>query len=329
MGAIGGVVVASGGSTPVAKSTPAVTGSASVAVELPDPTPKPTKQAAPVTRTASPARKIVQTVSRAPAPAPRRSSGGPQKRTALLVGINNAVGSSLLAGSTTDMQNIRSALIKYGFPSGNIKMLLNGAATRGAVINELDALSRRTSSDGIAVFAVAAHSSNKNGASFKTVEGQRVSAGEVGSRLGRVAGKVWSIFATCYAGAYAVPGTVGRDRIANFSSSPDERSWQLGAAGSYLVRGIARFAILDGNAPKSVESAFAYAHKRLLRDDPGYEGKMSDGVSGELILGHSSWAKTFVKATPPPVNVPNATPNLSGSSPPSEEFCSGLLGFLC
>src|SRR5437588_221362 len=81
-----------------------------------------------------------------------------------------------------------------------------GQATRPAVLGGLRSLAARTSPKGTAVFMVATHSSTT---SFRTVEGARIQRYEVASLLGQVHGRLWSLFAVCYAGAYNVPGVTG------------------------------------------------------------------------------------------------------------------------
>lgn len=212
-----------------------------------------------------------------------------QKRTALIIGINNARGGGALPGSITDARNMRDALLGYGFPSKNITMLLDKQASASGIRRGLADLAMRTPSDGVAVFAVATHTRRRGGRnSLLAADGQLIGASELASALGRVRSKMWVALPTCYAAGYALQGIVGPGRVATFASPSGQQTYQLGSAGSYLVINMVREAMLAGRAPGSVEDAFRYAKATLERDHPGRVPIMSDGVKGELVLGRMS-----------------------------------------
>jgi len=255
----------------------------------------------------------------APALAPVVAGASGQK-TALIVGINKAAGAEELQGAVPDAKNIRSALLKYGFPQNNIVTLLDGQATRPAILAELKSLARRSSANGIAVFALASHSSPT---SFRSVEGARISAAELGSHLRAVPGKMWNILTTCYAGGYDVPGVSGPGRVATFSSSSSELTWELGSAGTYIVRAMVVDGMINGKAGSSVEDAFNYARNK----EPSRGVVMSDGISGNFSLGPFTWApKPPAPAAPKPVT--NTAPSPATPPPTPKPKCSGLLGCL-
>ena len=214
-----------------------------------------------------------------------------KKRTALLIGINRAARGRPLPGSITDAQNMRDALLGYGFPKANVKVLLEEEATKSAIQRELEALAERTPADGVAVFGVATHTRKRGGHNeLLTADGSRISANELGAALGRVRSKMWVVLPTCYAGGYAVPGIVGKDRVATFASSSTQPTYQLGSAGSYLVINMVREAMLEGHATASVEDAFEWAEAKLQKAHPNRVPIISDGVEGELALGRMSEA---------------------------------------
>jgi len=219
----------------------------------------------------------------------RRTSHGyvaPAKRTALIVGINNAAGTSPLPGSIRDATNLHDALIGYGFREENITLLLEGSATRPAILSALDALAARTPANGVAVFAIATHTRRSGGTnSLATAEGARISAGELASRLRNVRAPAWIALPTCYAAGYALPGIVGFNRVATFASSADRESYQAGDAGSFLFIHMVRRAMVEGRAPFSVETAFDFAHRELARQHPEYLPSINDGYPGDLVLG--------------------------------------------
>ncbi len=296
-------------SAPVA--APKVTPSASVDVELVAP-----RQAEPQPPKAKPAVKRSAPRPRSSAPRPLAPAGSQQK-TALIIGINKAAGAQALAGAVPDAKNIRTALLRYGFPDANIRMLLDGQATRPAILSELRSLAARTSPSGIAVFGLASHSGQT---SFRSVEGARITASELASHLGAVRGRMWNVLSTCYAGGYALPGVVGPGRIATFSSSAQDLTWELGSAGTYLVRSMVNEAMTGGRAASSVEAAYNYSKKQ----DPSRAPIMNDGVPGEFVLGPVTWGPPAPKAAPKPV-----VPEVISTSPPTPKpKCSGLLGCL-
>ena len=257
-------------------------------------------------------------------------STSPASKVALLVGISNAPGADPLPGSKTDVETMRSTLLKYGFPSSNITVLLEGQATRGAILNALDNIAARSVDGGTAVVSITTHSSNSGSQNSMRAWDGRVYANELGSRLGRVRGRLWTLLPTCYSGGYAVPGVVGNNRIAVFSSSSDERSWQVGEAGSWVVRYMVEKGMLGGGAPASVESAFNYAVRELKKDAPDRVPLMRDGVSGDMVLGSVNWLKPVVqKVTKPvvaavaPASTPEPTP-----TPANGGLLGGLFGLL-
>lgn len=210
----------------------------------------------------------------------------PSERTAVIVGINNARGTTPLPGSVRDAHNLHAALLGYGFRDENITLLLDGQATRSAVLGALGSLAARTPPSGLAVVGIATHTKRSGGTNLlATAEGARISAAELASHLRAVRAPAWIALPTCYAGGYAQPGIVGYNRIATFASTNDRMSYQAGSAGSFLFIHMVRRAMLEGRAPESVESAFDFARRELERDFPDYVPSVSDGIPGDLVLG--------------------------------------------
>ncbi len=210
----------------------------------------------------------------------------PAERTAVIVGINHARGTPPLPGSVRDARNLHEALVRYGFRAENITLLLEGEATRSAILGALRSLADRTPASGVAVVAIATHTKRVHGTNLlATADGSRISGGELASHLRGVRSPAWIALPTCYAGGYALPGIVGFNRIATFASSADRMSYQAGDAGSFLFIHMVRRAMVEGLSPASVESAFEFARRELTRDHPEHVPSMSDGVPGDLVLG--------------------------------------------
>lgn len=221
---------------------------------------------------------------RTPRPVPVvRSSGGPANYTALLIGLDKPDGSEPLKGSVDDGRTMRALLLRQGWKPENITVLTDETATHDAILHALDRLAARTSGKGLAVFQLATHSGMSGGdMTFASGGGGRVSRADLATRLGRVRGKLWSTLATCYAASYAVPGIAGEGRIAAFSSSKDEESFQIPGAGSVLVVNMVQRAMLEQGAT-SVEDAFAWA-KVHVGSTTGATITLKDGIAGDVIV---------------------------------------------
>ena len=246
---------------------------------------------APAPRPATPAPPTPKPVRATPKPAPtptftapKPSSGG-ANNTALLIGINKAPGSDVLQGMVEDTRTMKKMLLGAGYKSENIKVLTDGKATRSAILAELDALARRTSGKGLAVVSISSHSGVSGGdMTFATGGGGRVSRAELASRLGKVRGRLWTTISTCYSAAYDAPGVTGKNRIALFTASKDELSYQNAAGSVSIVYMIQRGMIDRGIA--SVEDAYDYASSALRAAGAGSKVPiLKDGISGDVVPG--------------------------------------------
>lgn len=221
-----------------------------------------------------------------PATQPARNvagTGGP--RSALLIGIDSPRGSTPLEGAVTDVENVYKALRVYGWDDSEITMLTEEQATIGRIRSELNAFAARSNPNGLAVFAWAGHSGRgRNGNTFATYNGERFAASELSRSLAQVRSKMWVILPTCYSGGYSTPGITGPGRVAVFSSSADEQTWEMGSAGTHVIIYMVKYAMVEGRADGSVEEAFAYAHKTLSEERPDRVPAMNDQVRGDLVL---------------------------------------------
>jgi hypothetical protein len=236
----------------------------------------------------------------------------------LIIGINHAAGSRPLAGAVADARNLGRALSQYGFLESNVSMLLEGEATRADILAKLDELAAATPKDGVAVFALATHTRVHGGQShLVAADGGLISASELAGRLAKVKSKMWVALPTCFAGGYALPGVVGKDRVATFASSAHEESFELGSAGSYLFINMVRKAMIEGKAPDSVESAFEFAEAEIRRTAPRRVPLMTDGVNGDLVLGAYEKRRVIDLAAPQPA--PSSAPEYQ-PSPPDQAY---------
>jgi hypothetical protein len=211
----------------------------------------------------------------------------PAKLAALLIGVNHAAGHAPLEGAVKDATNLQQALVEYGFPEANIVLLTEREATASRILAELDRLAARVPPDGRAVFAFAGHTRLVGGVPhFVAADGGLIPAGTIAAKLARVRAPTWVALPTCFAGGYALPGIIGPRRIATFSSSADQETYELGSAGSWLILYMVEYAMLDGVAPQSVEASFDYARAAIAKVNPDREPFMVDGIAGgDFVLG--------------------------------------------
>ncbi len=230
----------------------------------------------------------------------------PAKRRALIIGINHAAGSRPLQGAVADAKNLGRALARYGFLETNVSMLLDGEATRANILSKLTEFAKKTPKDGIAVFALATHTRKQGGQNqLVAADGGLISASELAGGLAKVRSKAWMALPTCFAGGYALPGIVGKNRVATFASSASDKSYELGDAGSYLFINMVRKAMIEGAAPSSVEASFLYAEERIRRTAPNRVPFMRDGVKGDLVLGSYEPRPVMRLAEPKQSSVPS------------------------
>lgn len=219
--------------------------------------------------------------------APKPAASG-QNNTALLIGINKAPGSDVLQGMVEDTRTMRTMLLRGGYKDENIKILTDGKATRSAILTDLDRLARRTSGKGLAVVSISSHSGISGGdMTFATGGGGRISRAELASRLGKVRGRLWTTISTCYSAAYDTPGITGANRIAMFTASKDELSYQ-NAAGSVSIVHMIQRGMIDRGI-RSVEDAYDFAESSLRA--AGAASKvpiLKDGIPGDVVPGELS-----------------------------------------
>ncbi len=240
------------------------------------------------------------------------------ERAALVIGIDRAPGALPLEGSVTDARTVTRALKLYGFERRSIRLLLDGAATGAAVRGGLAWLARTVDRDGVAVVAIATHT-RRTGSRNRLVlgDGSFLDAHELARRVGAIPARTWTLLPTCYAAGYGLPGVTGPGRLATFASTAKREAYQIGAAGSHLVIHMVRRAMVEGRAPRSVESAFRFAERTLKRFEPDRAPLLSDGIGGDLVLGRVRWKPPHgddpYRLTPRDA----VTPALSTPSPPA------------
>lgn len=230
------------------------------------------------------------------APSPGAEPVQPTTHGALIAGINHTPGAPSLNAAVQDAKTIRSALTAYGFPARSTTMLLDGEATRGAVLAGIAGLAERLGPEDRAVVAFAGHTRRKDGENYLlTGDGHAISASELARAVGRIRAPTWVALPTCYAAGFDLPGIVGPNRIATFGARADEYTYETTRYGhSFMVQYMVREAMLGGRASGSVQEAFAYAERELQDRYGRFVPVMEDGIGEPFRLGPSlPWLEAF------------------------------------
>lgn len=194
---------------------------------------------------------------------------------------------------------LKDALVSYGFDPANITVLLDGAASRAAILSGIADL-QRAPEDARAIFTFAGHTRKvQGGNALVAADGKLISAGELAGALAKIRAPMWLAFPTCYAAGFDIPGIVGPNRIATFASSADQLAYEATEFGrSFLFQYMVQLGMLMEQAKPTVESAFEYARTSLARDYPDRVPLVDDQYPGEFLLAAPSWRRTRPPADP-------------------------------
>ncbi|MBW3669948.1 MAG: hypothetical protein KY443_12135, partial [Actinobacteria bacterium] len=117
----------------------------------------------------------------------------------------------------------------------------------------------------------------------------------------------------CYGGGFTEALAPGR--VLTGAAGANERAYENSGFGrSYMVEYMIRQGIIEGRAPDSVQSAFAYARDQLRRDFPDRLPVQIDKGSGPLDLRPPG---------APPVNAQPRATTTTTTAPPAEQPPSG------
>jgi hypothetical protein len=223
--------------------------------------------------------------------APRLPPVGGGGRWAVLVGINRTAGSPRLHGAVGDALTLEAALQRYGWEPSHVRVLLDGQASREAILHSIAWLADNAGTDGRAVFSFAGHTRKRGGVNLMVgADGRTIDAGTLSRSLGRVRAPMWATFPTCYAAGFAVPGIVGPGRVVTFGSSASSLTYETRSFGrSFLFEYMVAEGMLRQPEPPSVEQAFAMAHNGLERDYPSNVPLIDDRYEGEMTLTDASY----------------------------------------
>lgn len=264
---------------------------------------------------------------------------------AVSIGIDDYPGGENdLRSAVADAREVDRAMAGYGVPPEQRLLVTDRDATAATIGLALDWLVANAGPDAEAVFFYAGHV-RKLAATTEAIvgaDGEVVEDVEVAERLEPLrAGAAWVAIAACYGGGFTE--VVGPGRILTAAAGADDLAYEnLRLGRSYLVEYMVRRAMVGGQAPESVEAAFAYAAEAIRRDHPNRVPVQDDGVAGELSFagpagagapgpamgtdGAGAGAETPEDApseAPPPPSQPPPPPS---QAPPEEERRDRCLG---
>jgi hypothetical protein len=217
---------------------------------------------------------------------------------AVIVGINDYPGSAYdLGAAVNDAVEVERAMLMLGASPDHVLTLLDGAASGAAIRDGLDWLTANAGPDAVAVFFFAGHAVKQSADVEKLVaaDGDRIADSELASHLASLeARRAWIAIAGCYGGGFTEVLAPGR--ILTGAAPANGLAYENSKfSRSYMVEYMVHRAIVEGQAPQSVQAAFAYATEALARDYPGRQPVQVDDSGAPMDLRASS-----PPAPPPP-----------------------------
>ena len=236
----------------------------------------------------------------APAPgAPLPEGGGPAvpvlpadpRRAAVVVGIDDYPGKGDdLVAAAADARLVRRALERVGF--GEIVVLVNGRATRPAILWSARWLARRTGPGDLGAFFYAGHIRQVPGdpdgdgedvdEALQGADGRLIFDGEMAGALSGATGPLWLAWAGCYAAGFSDAAAPGR--VSSYASDENSLAYESAALGqSFMVEYLVRRALLR-NGLTRVEAMHGYAWRHLRGEDRRFRPLLDDRLPGPLPL---------------------------------------------
>ncbi|MCA1823117.1 MAG: caspase domain-containing protein [Mycobacteriales bacterium] len=148
-------------------------------------------------------------------------------RWALVVGITAYRGRvHPTIGGANDARAVRAALLRNGWRSDHIKLLVDGAASAPAIRAGMQWLVARSARGGFAVFHYSGHVKQGGGHEYLwPVDNRLIVDTEIGNTLRALRGYAWLDFAGCEAAGFD-EGLSSPQRLVTASSQADEKSFE-------------------------------------------------------------------------------------------------------
>lgn len=237
---------------------------------------------------------------------------------AVVVGIDDYPGERYdLRAAVADTRHVEALLERTGSPRGQRRILRDGEATAGHVLDAIDWLVHNAGPQATAVVFFAGHARSTDGQeSLVTARGTLIRDTLLADRLAPLAAKrAWIAISTCFGGGFTE--VLGPGRILTGAAPAGERAYETTAYGaSYLVEFLVRRALLAQEAPGSLQEAFAWARAAIERDHPGrVPVQFEQDAAAFTLLTRPPGAPP--EKTPAPKPAPAPAPSPGPSSPPA------------
>ncbi|MCU1484299.1 MAG: hypothetical protein JWN67_1045 [Actinomycetia bacterium] len=267
--------------------------------------------------------------------APATSHAAGDERWALLVGVNDYAGRTHdTVGAVGDATDLRDVLLRAGWRSDHIRVLLDRRASAAAIRDGLSWLASHASPRSFTVFHYSGH--------VKQIGGDRdhdgeatdeylwgadnrfIADGELAQRVRPMAGRVWVDIAGCEAAGFD-DGISSRNHLFTASSRENEKSyeqpkWRNSVFSGFLVDQ----ALLHGAAGTSrdgrtsIQRAFAHAASNA----PKMTARQSRGPQHPVLRGGDG--NEWYLGSPPPPPPPPARQPPQSAPRPSPSNCALL-----
>ncbi|MCL6450909.1 MAG: caspase family protein [Acetobacteraceae bacterium] len=223
---------------------------------------------------------------------------------AVIIGISDYYGtSSDLRYCDDDAWDVYYALTqKYGFPSGNIYMLLNSQATYANIMSAIDWLIAAENSGSVVVFYYSGHGSRKSGdpdgdgeytdESIVPYELSRIYDGALAAKFAQFQSQqVWIAFDSCYSGGMNDSGITGPYKIDTMACRESELAGESSSVQNgfftYLMvdRGMRQgYADSNSDGVVTVEEAFTYCSNNMGYYSSSQHPVINDQYPGSMPL---------------------------------------------
>jgi hypothetical protein len=246
--------------------------------------------------------------------APTAGHAAADERWALVVGINDYAGRTHdTVGGVGDAIDLRDTLLKAGWRSDHLRVLLDRQASAASIRDGLKWLASHATARSFTVFHYSGHVKQIGGDADRDGEkvdeylwgadNRFIADGELGQRIRPMAGRVWIDIAGCEAGGFD-DGISSRNHLFTASSRESEKSYEQPKWRNSVFSGLlVDQALLHGNGRTSIQQAFGYA----AANAPKVTARTSAGPQHPVTRGGDG-TEWFLGPPPPPPAPRHAQP---------------------